>query len=238
MRLRHIAIAVALATTAVIGLPTTADAVTGTQIYAGTGWKANTNRSIHSIDPNRQYTITFSSTTTKNLTSKYLTRAIPQLQAAGVKINIGGVETVAEGTCPPRGHIWIQRKYRPLNGKPGYSRALPCHDTTNNSAWGGVVQMDSEYYDGRWKMSTAGMWNAHVHEVLHVMGLNHPNYDKDRDGRVEDYECVATSYGNRPIMCSPSGGYKTSTSMGKLVGFDVNGIKQLLANYTLPAPTV
>ncbi|MBQ1166413.1 hypothetical protein KBZ21_51345, partial [Streptomyces sp. A73] len=30
-------------------------------------------------------------------------------------------------------------------------------------------------------------------------------------------------------MCSPNGGYQTS-NMGKLVGFDVNGVTALLAN--------
>ena len=214
-----------------VAVASPASAATGTQIYSGTGWKANLNRSITSIKPTQAYTVTFSSTKTKDLTSKYLARAIPQLRSAGVNISIGGVETVAEGTCPPRGHIWIQRKYRPLNGQPGYSRAMPCHDLSDNSAWGGTIQMDSEYYDGSWYMSTSNMWNTHVHEVLHVMGLDHPNYDKDKDGKVENYECVATSYGNRPIMCSPNGGYKTSTNMGRLVGYDVNGIKQLLANY-------
>ncbi|GAA2309857.1 hypothetical protein OHT20_06560 [Streptomyces caniferus] len=40
---------------------------------------------------------------------------------------------------------------------------------------------------------------------------------------------MATSYGNTPIMCSPNGGYKTSNA-GRLTGYDVNGLKALLAN--------
>ncbi|MBQ1164563.1 hypothetical protein KBZ21_42030, partial [Streptomyces sp. A73] len=71
--------------------------------------------------------------------------------------------------------------------------------------------------------------NTIVHEVLHALGLDHPNTDLDGDGTVEPYECVQTSSGNKPIMCSPNGGYQTS-NMGKLVGFDVNGVKALLAN--------
>lgn len=222
----RIAIAgVVAATLACIATPANAATLT----LSGTGWKAGVVHNITSIRPSQQYTVTFSSATTKNLTAKYLTKALPQINAAGVKLVIGGVETVEAGKCPPRGHIWIQRKYRPL-GKAGFSRALPCYDSSDNSAFGGVVQMDSEYYDGTLKYPTYKMYNFHVHEVLHALGLEHPNYDKDRDGKVENYECVTTSYGNRPVMCSPNGGYSTSTNMGKLVGYDINGLKAMLNN--------
>lgn len=47
---------------------------------------------------------------------------------------------------------------------------------------------------------------------------------------VEKFECVATSYGNKPIMCDPNGGYRTTADADKLTGFDLNGRKALLAN--------
>lgn len=196
---------------------------------SGVGHKILTSENITSVKPSQQYTVTFASATVKNQTAKYLARALPQIKAAGVKLTVGGTETVAAGKCPSRGHIHFTEVYRPL-GSAGMSRALPCYDTTDKTAWGGIVQMDSEYYDGSWPLPTYMMWNSHVHEMLHILGLDHPNYDKDKDGRVEDYECVATSYGNRPLMCSPNGGYKTAANMGKLVGYDINGVKALIAN--------
>ncbi|RAJ70305.1 hypothetical protein K378_01470 [Streptomyces sp. Amel2xB2] len=219
---------VAAAIAATVALTATqASAVTVTTV--GSGWKVFTAKNVTSIKPSQQYTVTFESTATKNLTAKYLAQAVPQINAAGVKLTVGGVETVAAGKCAPRGHIHVTRVYQPL-GKKGFSRALPCYDTTDNSAFGGIVQMDSEYYDGRNTLPTANMWNVHVHEMLHVLGLDHPNVDLNRDGTVADYECVQTSYKNKPLMCSPSGGYKTATNQGKLLAYDINGLKALLAN--------
>lgn len=214
--------------------PATAEGVEPpTRVLSGTGWKANTDRHIESINPGQTYTLTFSSQTVKTRQAAYLAKAIPEIRAAGVDLVVGGIETVDATKCPAKGHIQIEEKYRPLNGAPGMSRALPCYDTTNNSAWGGIVQMDSEYYNGTWSMSTALKWNATPHEVVHVLGLDHPNYDKDGDGSVENFECVATSYGNTPLMCSPNGGYQTEANRGTLVGYDEAGIGQLVTNFGL-----
>ncbi|MGY5129684.1 hypothetical protein [Streptomyces nigrescens] len=54
--------------------------------------------------------------------------------------------------------------------------------------------------------------------------------DLDKNGKAADHECVATPAGDTPDMCSPHGGYRTGTGMGRLTGFDLDGLQALLAN--------
>lgn len=231
MQKKHARAAVIAATVAAATILTVGQAQAVTLTTIGTGYKLQVDDHITSIRPSRQFTITFESATTKNLTAKYYARMLPQLNTAGVKIAVGGVETVAAGKCPPQGHIYITRVKSPL-GVAGKSRALPCHGT-GDTAWGGIVQMESRYYDGSYTLPTWRMWNVHDHEVMHLLGEEHPNYDKDRDGVVEPYECATNSYGFRPIMCTPNGGSNTSTGMGKLTGMDLAGVTALLKNAKL-----
>ncbi|MBQ1164185.1 hypothetical protein KBZ21_39980, partial [Streptomyces sp. A73] len=42
---------------------------------------------------------------------------------------------------------------------------------------------NSEYWTG-WPISKAHLTNTIVHEVLHALGLDHPNTDLDGDGTV------------------------------------------------------
>ncbi len=45
----------------------------------------------------------------------YLTAAVAQAKAAGVRLAMGGVETVDPAKCEPVGHVQITEMYRPLN---------------------------------------------------------------------------------------------------------------------------
>ncbi|MEU5402861.1 hypothetical protein ABZ348_26595 [Streptomyces sp. NPDC005963] len=198
----------------------------------GTGWKLLPQHRVTSIEPGTVFTVTFTSTALKTKYTPYLTRSITQLKAEGVNISIGGVTNVDPAVCPPtKGTIQFAEVYRPLNGQPGMSRALPCW-TGDDAAWGGHVQINSEYWTG-WNLPTYMLNNVFPHEMLHVIGLDHPNKDLNGDGTVAPGECVATSDGNKPVMCSPNGGYTTTTNQGKLVGFDAAGVRQLLANGTI-----
>lgn len=196
---------------------------------SGTGWKINTGEKVKALAPSRTNTIVFSSTAIKNWYAPYLSRSLTQLRAEGVKVAVGGVMAMSTAACPPRGTIYFTEAYRPLAGRPGYSRAGSCVDS-QGVHYSGIVWMDSEYRSGTWKLGAALSHNLPPHELLHAFGLDHPNYDKDRDGTVEAYECVATSYGNKPLMCSPNGGYQTTANRGKLVGYDINGVRALLRN--------
>ncbi len=194
----------------------------------GPGFKISTQLGVTSVSPTRPYTVTFASADLKRRYTPYLATALSQLRAAGVRISFGGVETVRRGTCPPAGHIHYVETYRPL-GRGGFSKGMPCADPPGGVALSGVVAMDSEYFDGSWYISRHKLSNTFVHEMLHTLGLDHPNLDLDEDGVVETYECVTDEGGLKPVMCSPNGGYRTSGA-AELTGLDLDGIKALLAN--------
>ncbi|WP_030992241.1 hypothetical protein [Streptomyces sp. NRRL S-1813] len=215
--------AAALAACALTTTPTHA----ATLKTAGTGWKLASQLGVTSISPFRQYTITFATTAMKARYTPLLAPAVAQIKAAGVKITIGGVEAVNPAKCGPVGHIQITELYRPM-GKAGFSQGMPCPNPAKGVGVGGIVAYDSEYWTG-YRIETYKLRNTLVHEPLHALGLDHPN-SRDAAGQEIPYGCVATSYGNTPVMCSPNGGYKTATNMGKLTGYDTNGLKALLAN--------
>ncbi|RCG21846.1 hypothetical protein DQ392_08435 [Streptomyces reniochalinae] len=206
----------------------TAATQTGTVVTQGTGWKHATILGVTSVSPTKTYTITFDTAAMKARYAPYYTEAIKQIRDAGIHIQVGGVEPVDVTKCGPADHIQITELHRPL-GTPGWSQGMPCPFPDQGMSRGGMVAYDSEYWDGTWYMPDYKLKNTIVHEVLHAIGLDHPNVDLDGDGIAGPYECVATSYGNKPIMCSPNGGYSTSNA-GKLVGYDVNGLKALVAN--------
>lgn len=217
------ATAAALTACALTATPTHAATLT----TAGTGWKLTSQLGVTSLSPSRQYTITFATAAMKTRYTPLLAPAVAQVNAAGVKLAIGGVEAVDPSKCGPVGHIQITEMYRPM-GRPGFSQGMPCPNPPKGVGVGGIVAYDSEYWTG-YKIETYKLRNTIVHEPLHALGLDHPNR-RDVTGTEIPYGCVATSYGNTPIMCSPNGGYKTTVNMGKLTGFDVSGIKALLAN--------
>ncbi|WP_406474632.1 hypothetical protein [Streptomyces platensis] len=218
-------VAAALAVCALAAVPTQA----ATLATKGTGWQLTTQLGVTSLSPGRQYTITFATSAMKTRYTPYLTAAVAQAKAAGLKLAIGGVEPVNPAKCGPVGHIQFTELYRPL-GRPGFSQGMPCPNPPKGVGTGGIVAIDSEYWDGTWPMPAYKLRNTLVHEPLHALGLDHPNLDLNKDGKTADYECAANPSGETPIMCSPNGGYRTAPGMGRLTGFDLNGLKALLAN--------
>ncbi|MFH9426433.1 hypothetical protein [Streptomyces sp. NPDC017529] len=200
--------------------------------YAGPGWRIAKRLGVRSISPTQQYVVTFPSEELQARYTPYLTRAVTQLQQLGVRITLGGLETPDYAKCPPRGHIQYTEAYQPL-GRAGYSQGLPCYNTIDHSAWGGWVRITSEYWDGSWYITEQGRFHVFVHEMLHALGLDHPNVDLNGDGTVADYECVKDSAGLTPLMCSPNGGYRDDTRAGLLTPFDVAGIRNALRNAPL-----
>lgn len=199
-------------------------------VFVGTGWRITSQFRTYCLSPSRQYTITFPTQALKDRYVPYLTTAVAQLVGVGVNLVIGGIETPDYSTVPPQGHIQYGEAYRPV-GTPGYSQGLPCYNTADNSVWGGYVLIDTEYWDGSWTLTEVKRKNILVHELGHALGLDHCNSDTNNDGLVGSYETVKDSSGISPIMTSPNGGYQDSRA-GQLTPYDLNGIKQLLANAT------
>ncbi|MYW46364.1 hypothetical protein [Streptomyces sp. SID161] len=208
-----------------------------TPIYSGTGWKAETAAGIYSLSPD-PYTVVFADTTARTKLAGYFTVPAEQLATAGIQLTVSTTIDTTTATCPTRHRIVVHYTYRP-SGTPGMSQARPCHDT-DRSAWGGHLLMDTEYWTSdTWFSTNASVnetyrKNAVTHEIGHILGLDHPNYDRDKDGTVEPYECVVSNAGWTPVLCSPNGGYRSTTGAGKfLTAYDLAGLKQLLANYYL-----
>ncbi|PBC72290.1 MULTISPECIES: hypothetical protein [unclassified Streptomyces] len=222
-----------LPATATLPAPRTATTGTGGlvatgPVFAGTGWRITTQCRTYCLSPSQQYTVTFPTQALKDRYVPYLTTAVGQLVGVGVNIAIGGIETPDYSTVPPQGHIQYGEAYRPV-GTAGYSQGLPCYNTADNSVWGGYVLIDSEYWDGTWTITDTVRKNTLVHELCHALGLDHCNSDMNNDGKVTSYETVKDTTGVTPLMTSPNGGYQDSRA-GTLTPYDLNGIKQLLAN--------
>lgn len=229
MRLR---IAVAMGTAAALGALIASPANAATITTQGTGWKLTTDFGVTSASPTKTYTVTYESETVRKWYAPMIQRAVDQINASTeLNIAIGGVEPMSTSECGPDFHIQVMERKDPLGAdKPGWSQAMPCPNPPNGMGVGGPVVMNSNYRDGSWNITQQHLQNTAVHEMLHTLGLDHPNTDIDTDGTVESGECVATSYGNRPIMCSPNGGYGSWQNVGKLVGYDINGINALINN--------
>ncbi|MCR8576426.1 hypothetical protein [Streptomyces sp. Isolate_219] len=203
-----------------------------TPTYSGTGWKITNQYGVYGMSPTQAFTVTFASQEIKDRWAPMLTTAVSQLNALGVKITVGGVESyTSDSLCPTRGHVYFSEKFQPL-GKPGFSQGLPCYNTVDHSAWGGWVFMDSEYGDGSWSLTYNAWRNLPTHEMMHTLGLDHPNDDKygDGDGVTENFECPYGTEGAKPVMCSPNGGFKTTPYAGRLSDQDRAGVTALLNN--------
>ncbi|MFG2359424.1 hypothetical protein [Streptomyces sp. NPDC048521] len=213
-----------------------------TPLYKGTGWKAETAQGIYSLSPD-PYTIVFANSTARTKLTKYFTGPAAQVTTSiGVKITVSTTIDTTTATCPSRHRIVVHYTYRPM-GTKGMSQARPCYAIADGSAWGGHLYMDSEYWtSSTWFSSNATTNEARrkdavSHELGHILGLDHPNTDLDRDGVVENGECVRNSAGLRPLLCSPNRGNPPSTAGGKFTTeFDLRGLRQMLANYYLRQP--
>lgn len=211
---------------------TSTPANAATVITKGTGWKAATQFGVTSASPTKTYTVTYESEAVRRFYAPMIQRAVDQINAStDLNIAIGAVEPMNPDTCAYNYHIQVMELINPMGAdKPGWSQGMPCYQPEKGMSKGGVVAMNSTYRDGSWNISQEHLQNTAVHEMLHAIGLDHPNYDIDKDGTVENYECVATSYGNKPVMCSPRGGYGTWNNVGRLPAYDINGINALIAN--------
>jgi len=228
MRKSFACAAAALAACALTITPTHAATLT----TAGTGWKLTTQLGVTSASPSQTYTVTYQSDTVRRWYAPQIQRAVDQINSTtGLHLAIGGVEAMDPNKCGPDWHIQVLELKDPMGpDHPGWSQGMPCPNPAMGMSRGGIVAMNSSYRDGSWNITPEALQDTAVHEVLHGLGLDHPNTDIDKDGVVEPYECVATSYGNKPIMCSPNGGYSTWNNVGRLTGYDINGINALIAN--------
>ncbi|MCR8574692.1 hypothetical protein [Streptomyces sp. Isolate_219] len=223
-----VAAAAALAACALTAAPAQAATIT----TAGTGWKLTTQLGVTSASPSQTYTVTYESDAVRRFYAPQIQRAVDQINAStDLTITIGGVEAMDPNKCGPEWHIQVMELRNPMgDGHPGWSQGMPCPNPAQGMSRGGVVAMNSTYRSGEWNIKPEALQNTAVHEMLHAAGLDHPNYDRNTNGTVEPYECVATSYGNRPVMCSPNGGYSTWNNVGRLTGYDINGLNALISN--------
>ncbi|TXS39698.1 hypothetical protein EAO77_36130 [Streptomyces sp. t39] len=209
-------------------------------VYSGPGWKASTVRPLLSIHPDPYY-IVFADATARSILKPYFTGPAAQITAiTGVPVVVTDIlDTTPVGTCPGRHRIIVTYEHQPM-GVTAYSQARPCYSIADNSAWGGHVRMDSEYWEVPAWFSTNSTTNEtyrknlSAHELAHIFGLDHPNEDHDGDGTVERFECVKNAAGWTPTQCSPNGGDRSATGAGKYVAdFDAKGLKQMADNYWL-----
>ncbi|MGW4223053.1 hypothetical protein ACWEG1_06300 [Streptomyces bauhiniae] len=214
-------------------------------VYSGTGWQIATKDGIHSLDTKDPYLFTFADSASRTRLTPYAQAVAAQLNdVTGLTFTVSTtIEAPPTSGCPAEHHLILGVKYRP-SGIAGMSWAGNCYTNRpgqedDHAAWGGVTWLDSEYWStSSWfssdpTVNTAKTKNAVTHEIGHLIGLDHPNQDLDGDGTVENFECAKTYYGYLPVMCSPNGGYNTTSGGGQFTSIDTPGLRQLVANYGL-----
>ncbi|MFD9004443.1 hypothetical protein ACFV0T_26380 [Streptomyces sp. NPDC059582] len=209
-------------------------------VYQATGWKAGTAFGVYSLSPD-PYTIVYADDTARTKLWKYYPQPASQITASvGVTVTATtGIDSTPLSQCPPYHRIIVHYEYRPA-GSPGISWTNACHNAADGSAWGGHIRLDSEYWTNPAWFTTDPILNegfrkdAAAHELGHILGLDHPNQDLDKDGVIEHRECVTSTAGRKPIMCSGNRGPMATTDAGRYTTeYDLPGLRQLLANYTL-----
>lgn len=243
--------AAAAAVAAATLLPVGHASAAGTQVYKGTGWQLENSTTakgdgIHALDPSATYTVTFANSAARSALSYYFTPlAAWMAKETGAKFKVSGTDLPEPTSCAtlPVHTIIVNLKTRPTPGAVGMSHTSPCYDTRNDTEYGAWIDMDKEYWDHPGWFSGTGrnttldyamIWNAGAHEFGHAVGLDHPNV-RDASGAPKAYACVKNSAGWRPLMCSPNGGPTTRAGIN-YTAYDIAGIKQLVANFSLAAP--
>ena len=206
-------------------------AQTNEPVLSGEGWTTFRDIPITSIDSTYPYVLNFGSEAAESRLRPYAEDVARQLrETTGLDITVStDLNQDGERTCytHPYHQITLGLKKSPVPTE-GNSRAYPCYSTGDNSAWGGWLFMDADYWSrpgwfcGHEARNESAIRNAVLHEVVHVLGLDHPN----RDG--EPFECVPE--GVQPVMCSPRGGYLSATNGGTLTTYDKAGLVQLVEN--------
>ena len=237
-----LAVTAALLTVAALLLASATDthAASTTPVYKGTGWKAETSLGIYSLSP-APYVIVFANTTARTKLAPYFKGPAAQVTTSvGVPITVSTtLDTTPLTACPARHRIVVHYTYRPM-GTKGMSQTRPCHNTTDGSAWGGHISIDTEYWTTSSWFSTNATTNdgyrkdTVAHELGHALGLDHPNQDLNKNGIVSSGECVKSAGGRKPVMCSTNRGAPAPADAGQYTSeYDLPGLRQMLANYTL-----
>ncbi|MFE6126790.1 hypothetical protein ACFQ6Q_00735 [Streptomyces sp. NPDC056437] len=209
-------------------------------VYAGKGWAAWTERGIYSIAP-EPYTIAFADSQGRAVLASYYTKIAAHFtEVTGIPMTVTTtLDLTPAGVCPAKRRIVVHYSHQPT-GVSGMSEAFPCYQISNGSAWGGRIEITSEYWTSPNWFSTDPVKNDSyrkntlTHELGHIMGLKHINTDLNGDGIVKRGECIATATGIRPVMCDPPGSYLNAVDAGKFTPpFDQPGLRQMVANYAL-----
>ncbi|MGW6268157.1 hypothetical protein [Streptomyces sp. NPDC055060] len=227
-------------------------------VYKGTGWRILTGQGIQSLSPDPYVIKIVKPTASAKLSAAQAKTAEAQLRAqlkksaaqltsvTGTKFTLasGYQKQVTACSAAERHVIAVGMKYRPFTpgSKPGYSQAHPCSASGNQSAWGGWIWMDSEYWNGDWHIDSYRLQNLISHELGHSIGLDHANVDGSDANRTADpYECATNSSKDLPVMCSPNGGHaigkggsvtRAKKYAGQYTKWDIAGLKALKANFS------
>ncbi|MFK0288309.1 hypothetical protein ACIQVL_48735 [Streptomyces sp. NPDC090499] len=236
------AVIAGLLTVAALLLASSTDAhgATTTPVYSGTGWKAETGAGIYSLSPD-PYVVVFANATARTKLRSYFTGPAAQVTTTvGVPITVSTtLDTTPITTCPTRHRIIVHYTYRPM-GTKGMSQTRPCHSTADGSAWSAHISLDTEYWTTSAWFSTNPTVNdgyrkdTATHELGHALGLDHPNTDLNKNGIVASGECVKSTAGREPVMCSTNRGPAATADAGRFTTeYDLPGLRQLHTNYYL-----
>lgn len=241
-----VALSTALLSTLALG---TANAESTPQrVYEGEGWQALyvelPSYKIKSIDTSIPFKFIWENEYSRDLLRPYVEDTAAQLEyITGADFIVSQeIDPRTSYTCgsQPKHTITMFAYYRPVGAnRPGVSKAYPCYNTANDSAWGGMITMDNEYWEEEnWfsadpVVNEAYIRNAVTHEIAHVLGLDHPN-EEDANGVNIPLSCLNGGTGLQPVMCSPNGGYRNAVDGGEFTEWDIAGLQQLVANHDIP----